>query len=53
MSLLEGDSNHVMNDAVGARLLPGFAQLHERFERRNEAPRRDGAARSCGSPGST
>jgi coenzyme F420 biosynthesis associated uncharacterized protein len=36
MSLLEGYSNHVMNDA-GERLLPGFAQLHERFERRNEA----------------
>jgi coenzyme F420 biosynthesis associated uncharacterized protein len=36
MSLLEGYSNHVMND-VGERLLPGFAQLHERFERRNEA----------------
>jgi coenzyme F420 biosynthesis associated uncharacterized protein len=35
MSLLEGYSNHVMNDA-GERLLPGFAQLHERFERRNE-----------------
>ena len=35
MSLLEGYSNHVMN-AAGARLLPGFAQLHERFERRNE-----------------
>jgi uncharacterized protein (DUF2342 family) len=25
-----------MNDA-GERLLPGFARLHERFERRNEA----------------
>ena len=36
MSLLEGYSNHVMNDA-GQRLLPGFARLHERFERRNEA----------------
>lgn len=36
MSLLEGYSNHVMNDA-GERLLPGFARLHERFERRNEA----------------
>jgi coenzyme F420 biosynthesis associated uncharacterized protein len=35
MSLLEGYSNHVMNDA-GERLLPGFAHLHERFERRNE-----------------
>ncbi len=36
MSLLEGYSNHVMNDA-GERLLPGFARLHDRFERRNEA----------------
>ena len=36
MSLLEGYSNHVMNDA-GERLLPGFAKLHERFERRNES----------------
>jgi coenzyme F420 biosynthesis associated uncharacterized protein len=36
MSLLEGYSNHVMNDA-GERLIPGFAKLHERFERRNEA----------------
>jgi coenzyme F420 biosynthesis associated uncharacterized protein len=36
MSLLEGYSNHVMNDA-GERLLPGFQRLHERFERRNEA----------------
>ena len=36
MSLLEGYSNHVMNDA-GERLLPGFAKLHDRFERRNEA----------------
>jgi len=36
MSLLEGYSNHVMNEA-GERLLPGFAALHERFERRNEA----------------
>jgi coenzyme F420 biosynthesis associated uncharacterized protein len=35
MSLLEGYSNHVMN-AAGARILPDFAQLHERFERRNE-----------------
>ncbi len=34
MSLLEGASNHVM-DAVGARILPGFDQLHERFEGRN------------------
>lgn len=36
MSLLEGYSNHVMNEA-GERLLPGFATLHDRFERRNEA----------------
>jgi coenzyme F420 biosynthesis associated uncharacterized protein len=36
MSLLEGYSNHVMNDA-GERLIPGFAKLHDRFERRNEA----------------
>ena len=36
MSLLEGYSNHVMNEA-GEQLLPGFARLHERFERRNEA----------------
>ena len=35
MSLLEGYSNHVMN-AAGARLLPGFAHLHDRFERRGE-----------------
>jgi coenzyme F420 biosynthesis associated uncharacterized protein len=35
MSLLEGYSNHVMNEA-GEQLLPGFATLHERFERRNE-----------------
>ena len=35
MSLLEGYSNHVMN-AAGERLLPGFSQLHDRFERRNE-----------------
>jgi coenzyme F420 biosynthesis associated uncharacterized protein len=36
MALLEGYSNHVMNHA-GERILPGFARLHERFERRNEA----------------
>jgi coenzyme F420 biosynthesis associated uncharacterized protein len=36
MSLLEGYSNHVMN-AAGERLLPGFRQIHDRFERRNEA----------------
>ena len=36
MSLLEGYSNHVMN-AAGERLLPGFARLHDRFERRHEA----------------
>ncbi len=35
MSLLEGYSNHVMN-AAGKRILPGFEQLHDRFERRNE-----------------
>jgi len=35
MSLLEGYSNHVMN-AAGARILPGFAELHDRFERRGE-----------------
>lgn len=34
MSLLEGYSNHVMN-AAGERLLPGFRQIHDRFERRN------------------
>jgi coenzyme F420 biosynthesis associated uncharacterized protein len=36
MALLEGYSNHVMNVA-GERLLPGFSQIHERFERRNES----------------
>ncbi|MGH2456968.1 MAG: zinc-dependent metalloprotease, partial [Candidatus Limnocylindria bacterium] len=36
MSLLEGYSNHVMN-AAGERLLPGFGQIHDRFERRNES----------------
>ncbi|MGI8872345.1 MAG: zinc-dependent metalloprotease [Candidatus Limnocylindria bacterium] len=35
MSLLEGYSNHVMN-AAGERILPGFRELHERFERRND-----------------
>jgi coenzyme F420 biosynthesis associated uncharacterized protein len=35
MSLLEGYSNHVMN-AAGERLLPGFSQIHDRFERRNQ-----------------
>src|SRR5438445_4631217 len=35
MSLLEGYSNHVMN-AAGERLIPGFAEMHDRFERRNE-----------------
>jgi coenzyme F420 biosynthesis associated uncharacterized protein len=35
MSLLEGYSNHVMN-AAGARLLPNFEELHDRFERRGE-----------------
>jgi coenzyme F420 biosynthesis associated uncharacterized protein len=34
MSLLEGYSNHVMN-AAGEQLLPGFKQIHDRFERRN------------------
>jgi coenzyme F420 biosynthesis associated uncharacterized protein len=34
MSLLEGASNHVM-DAVGARILPSFEDLHERFEGRH------------------
>jgi coenzyme F420 biosynthesis associated uncharacterized protein len=43
MSLLEGYSNHVMN-AAGARILPGFAELHERFERRGE--RRSGLERA-------
>jgi coenzyme F420 biosynthesis associated uncharacterized protein len=43
MSLLEGYSNHVMN-AAGERILPGFAELHERFERRNE--RRTGLERA-------
>ncbi|HYM52210.1 MAG TPA: zinc-dependent metalloprotease [Candidatus Dormibacteraeota bacterium] len=36
MSLLEGYSNHVMN-AAGARLLPAFGEIHDRFERRNES----------------
>ena len=35
MSLLEGYSNHVMNGA-GARILPNFAEIHDRFERRGE-----------------
>jgi coenzyme F420 biosynthesis associated uncharacterized protein len=35
MSLLEGYSNHVMH-AAGERLLPGFSQIHDRFERRNQ-----------------
>ncbi len=35
MSLLEGYSNHVMN-AAGARLLPNFTEIHDRFERRGE-----------------
>lgn len=34
MSLLEGASNHVMH-AVGARILPSFNELHERFESRH------------------
>src|SRR4029079_9858133 len=36
MSLLEGYSNHVMN-AAGEQLLAGFTQIHDRFERRNQA----------------
>jgi coenzyme F420 biosynthesis associated uncharacterized protein len=43
MSLLEGYSNHVMN-AAGARILPGFRELHDRFERRGE--RRSGLERA-------
>ncbi len=35
MSLLEGYSNHVMN-AAGAQILPGFQELHDRFERRGQ-----------------
>ncbi len=35
MSLLEGYSNHVMH-AAGEQLLPGFRQIHERFDRRHE-----------------
>jgi putative hydrolase len=35
MSLLEGYSNHVMN-AAGARILPNFDEIHDRFERRGE-----------------
>jgi putative hydrolase len=35
MALLEGYSNHVMN-AAGARLIPNFDQLHQRFDRRHE-----------------
>ena len=35
MSLLEGYSNHVMN-AAGARILPNFNDIHDRFERRGE-----------------
>ena len=35
MSVLEGYSNHVMN-AAGARILPNFQELHDRFERRGE-----------------
>jgi coenzyme F420 biosynthesis associated uncharacterized protein len=34
MSLLEGASNHVMH-AVGSEILPGFNELHERFEGRH------------------
>jgi coenzyme F420 biosynthesis associated uncharacterized protein len=43
MSLLEGYSNHVMN-AAGARILPNFSELHDRFERRGE--RRTGLERA-------
>ncbi|MGZ8512962.1 MAG: zinc-dependent metalloprotease, partial [Candidatus Limnocylindria bacterium] len=43
MSVLEGYSNHVMN-AAGARILPNFAELHDRFERRGE--RRSGIERA-------
>ncbi|MGH2446978.1 MAG: zinc-dependent metalloprotease [Candidatus Limnocylindria bacterium] len=43
MSLLEGYSNHVMN-AAGARILPNFGELHDRFERRGE--RRTGLERA-------
>jgi coenzyme F420 biosynthesis associated uncharacterized protein len=35
MSLLEGYSNHVMN-AAGARILPNFTEIHDRFDRRGE-----------------
>ena len=35
MSLLEGYSNHVMN-AAGARILPNFDDIHDKFERRGE-----------------
>jgi coenzyme F420 biosynthesis associated uncharacterized protein len=35
MSLLEGCSNHVMN-AAGARILPNFTEIYDRFERRGE-----------------
>lgn len=35
MSLLEGYSNHVMN-AAGRQILPGFARIHDQFERRGE-----------------
>jgi coenzyme F420 biosynthesis associated uncharacterized protein len=35
MSLLEGYSNHVMN-AAGARILPNFAEIHDKFDRRGE-----------------
>ena len=43
MSVLEGYSNHVMN-AAGARILPNFEDLHERFERRGD--RRSGVERA-------
>ena len=43
MSVLEGYSNHVMN-AAGARILPNFDELHERFEHRGD--RRTGIERA-------
>jgi coenzyme F420 biosynthesis associated uncharacterized protein len=35
MSLLDGYYTHLLN-AAGERLLPGFSQIHDRFERRNQ-----------------
>ena len=34
-------------------ILPGFAEIHERFERRNVTSRTRSSGRSCASPGST